>query len=85
METITTPSLSLSAMTVYETLQKLSADNKSCRASYNDITQKSGYGKTTVHKAVDELEWKQWIIKKQRKGESGEIRDNEYELLKEFV
>jgi predicted transcriptional regulator len=83
METITTPNLSLSAMTVYETLQKLSDDNKSCRASYNNITQKSGYGKTTVHKAVNELEWKQWIIKKQRKGESGGIINNEYELLKE--
>jgi len=38
-----------------------------------------------VHKAVNELEWKQWIIKKQKKGGSGEIIDNEYELLKEFV
>lgn len=79
METNTT--LSLAAMTVYETLQKLSDDNKSCRASYNLLIEKSGYGKTTVHKALNELDWKQWIIKK--KGEEARQESNEYALLKE--
>ncbi len=55
--------LSTRNLIVYQTLQHLSENQKTCCASYKELVEKSGYSKNTIHKALDELVLHGMIIK----------------------
>ena len=74
--------LSTAGQTLYQTLRVLAKGNNVCSVSYNILTKKSGYCKTTVIHAIKELSWQQWIRKHTYNDERTGHQINRYELLK---
>jgi CTP-dependent riboflavin kinase len=78
---MTTPLLS-SVQDVYQAMQRLAPDGDICCISYNRLTQKSGYCKSTVIKAIKELCYQKLIIKHTHNSGQTVNQTNQYQLLK---
>ena len=77
------PSLSIAAVTIYQTLTELSCGNSEpyC-VGYRQLVERSGYCRTTVIHAVKELTWRGWVKKHTTFDETEKKLRNVYELLR---
>lgn len=77
------PSLSIAAVTIYQTLAELSCGREEpCRVGYRQLAERSGYCRTTVIHAVKELTWQGWVKKYTTFDETEKKLRNVYELLR---